>query len=418
MTSRSRLLFHLPLLALAMFCVLGVSAQIARAQTYSVIHTFTGWDGSYPTSTLVFDRAGNLYGTTESNQASYGIGGGVLFQLKHAGSGWTINPLHDFLIPYTNGSGPVNYGGLTFGPDGSLYGSTAYGGVTCGEQGDDCGVAFRAQPSPSVCKSSLCPWDYTLMNQFTNVANPEGSVVFDAAGNLYGTTQSGGIYELSPSGRGWNESVIYQLNDAAISSGVVMDNAGNLYGVWMQGLHGSTNGGVFQLSPSASGWTENVLYTFSGGNDGATPIGGLVFDNAGNLYGTTSTGGSAGGGTVFELSPSGGGWTFNLVCSIRGTGHSGPQSALTVDSQGNLYGTTSLGGSHGGGSVFKASRSGNNWVCNDLHDFQAGSDGLSPVGGVTLDSQGNLYGTTASGGSQNGFCAGESGCGVVWEITP
>jgi uncharacterized repeat protein (TIGR03803 family) len=404
-------------LVLAIFCVLGMTAQIARAQTYSVIHTFTGGDGASPTSTLVLDRAGNLYGTTQINEISGGFGGGLLFQLKRAGSSWTFNPLHDFGSPIGDGVEPLNYGGLTFGADGALYGSTAYGGVTCGEQGY-CGVAFRARPAPTVCKTSLCPWDYTLLNQFTNVSQPAGKVAFDAAGNLYGTTLSGGVYELSPSGGAWNESVIYQFNDAAISAGMVMDNAGNLYGVWMQGTQGNTNGGVFELSPSPSGWTENALYSFTGGNDGATPIGGLVFDNAGNLYGTTSTGGSAGGGTVFELSPSGGGWTFNLVCSLRGAGHSGPQSALTLDSQGNLYGTTYLGGSHGGGSVFKASRNGNNWGCSDLHDFQVGSDGVSPIGGVALDSQGNLYGTTVSGGSQNDFCAGESGCGVVWEITP
>lgn len=126
---------------------------------------------------------------------------------------------------------------------------------------------------------------------------------------------------------------------------------------------------------------ETVLYSFTGGSEGSTPLGDLIFDNAGNLYGSTSTGGSEGGGAVFELSPSGNGWTYKLVCSLQGFSNmSGPQSALTMDSQGNLYGTTFSGGGFGAGEVFKAARMGNNWVCSDLYDFQVGSDGYNPLG--------------------------------------
>jgi hypothetical protein len=415
MTSRTRFQFRLRFTAIA-FAILSAlvigAAQTALAQTYSVIHTFSGSDGIDPTSTLVQDRAGNFYGTTESGGSSGGsAGAGVLFQLKRAGSGWIFVPLHDFGQPVSYGTMPLNYGGLTFGPDGILYGSASYGGLLdCGQS--YCGVVFRLQPPATACRSALCPWDYSLMYQFTNVEYPEGNVVFDTAGNLYGTTEFGGVYEISPSNGGWTESLIGAA-DGEINGGMVIDGAGNLYGVWGEGYQ--TKGGVFELSPTSSGWTETVLYSFTGGSDGALPVGGLIFDNAGNLYGSTSTGGIEGGGTLFELLPSGSGWTFKLLWSLPGSANSGPQSALTMDSQGDLYGTTVHGGAHGGGSVFKGTRIGNNWVVNDLYDFQQGSNGVFPVAGVTLDSQGNLYGTTSSGGNTD---ACYDGCGVIWEITP
>jgi uncharacterized repeat protein (TIGR03803 family) len=233
---------------------------------------------------------------------------------------------------------------------------------------------------------------------------------------MYGTGEFGTVYEISPSGGGWTASQIAWVGDEGTNAGLVIDAAGNLYGV--AGGPARSNGEVFELSPSSSGWTETTLYSFTGGSDGSVPVGGLVFDNAGNLYGSTSNGGSGGGGTVFELSPSGAGWTFNLLCSLQGTGYSGPQSSLTLDSQGNLYGTTYSGGQHGGGSVFKATRNGNNWVCTDLHDFEQDGNGVSPIAGVTLDSQGNLYGTTAYGGLKEPDYCGTDGCGMVWEITP
>jgi uncharacterized repeat protein (TIGR03803 family) len=389
--------------------ILFVAAIAAHAQTYTIIHKFTnGSDGSLPTSTLVPDRAGNMYGTTENG----GTQSGVLFQLKRAGSGWILVPLHDFALP--NGDQPLNYGGLTFGPDGAIYGTTYYGGLLeCGEGQSYCGVAFRLQPPPTACTSALCPWDYSLVYQFTSSGanGPEGSLVFDTAGNLYGTGSA--IYELSPSGGSWNESVIPGV-DNYVTAGMIVDSAGNLYGTSWDYHSGGT---VFELSPSSSGWTETTLYSFTGGGDGSTPVGGLVFDSAGNLYGSTTNGGSGGGGTVFELSPSGGGWVFNLICSLQGPVNSGPQSALTLDGQGNLYGTTYNGGAHSGGSVFKATRSGNNWACSDLHDFEQDGNGASPIAGVTVDANGNLYGTTTTGGGSRN-CSGGLGCGVIWEIAP
>lgn len=140
-------------------------------------------------------------------------------------------------------------------------------------------------------------------------------------------------------------------------------------------------------------------------------MGGLIFDSAGNLYGSTSYGGSGGGGTIFELSPSSGGWALSTLCSFGNgpPGSFGPQSALTLDAAGNLYGTTYGNGSFFDGMAFKATRSGSNWTCTDLFDFN-GDFGLFPIGGVTVDANGNLYGTASETESHDS--------GVVWEITP
>jgi len=139
---------------------------------------------------------------------------------------------------------------------------------------------------------------------------------------------------------------------------------------------------------------------------------GLIFDQAGNLYGSASSGGSGNGGTVFELMPSNGNWNFNLLYSLSGSGGSrnGPLRSLTMDAAGNLYGTTYSDGAYGAGSVFKLKPSNGAWTYTDLYDFTGGDDGANPYGGVTLDANGNLYGTTAFGGA--------SDAGVVWEITP
>src|SRR5581483_3699775 len=147
--------------------------------------------------------------------------------------------------------------------------------------------------------------------------------------------------------------------------------AGNLYGTATAGgTYGK--GVVFELSPSGGGWTEHVLYTFQGGNDGGQPVAGLIFDNAGNLYGATASWGSGGGGTVFKLSPTGGAWTYSVLTSL--TGGDGPVASLTLDRSGNLYGTTFMDDPAGYGSVFRLAPSGSGWTYTDLHDFTGGSD--------------------------------------------
>jgi uncharacterized repeat protein (TIGR03803 family) len=172
-------------------------------------------------------------------------------------------------------------------------------------------------------------------------------------------------------------------------------------------------GGVFQLTPSGPGWTESLYPT--PGQGGTYPNQGLVRDPEGNLYTTASGGGWHNGGTAFELQVAGGSWNFQLLYDF-GPGGSGvdPSGTMTMDTAGNLYGVTERGGASDGGAVFELSPSNGGWTYRSLHDFTGGSDGGNPFGNVTVDSNGNLYGTAASGGSQN--C--HSGCGVVWEITP
>ena len=166
------------------------------------------------------------------------------------------------------------------------------------------------------------------------------------------------------------------------------------------------------MTPSGSGWIENVIYNFRDGTDGGYPYAGLIVDQSGNLYGTTTDAGTGGGGTVFELSPSGGGWTYSVLYSIAGPfGYQcGPAWALVMDVGGNLYGTTQCDGASGRGNVFKLTPSNGSWTYTSLYDFTGGSDGWLPLSSVVFDANGNLYGTAAAGGADDK--------GVVWEITP
>ena len=181
-------------------------------------------------------------------------------------------------------------------------------------------MVYSLSPPATGCKTALCPWTETILYQFTggsDGSNPGGNLTFDRAGNLYGTTPYGGafgqgtVFKLTPSNGGWTESVLHSFTGGSDgeqpNGGVILDEAGNLYGTTWEGggsgCWGPGCGTVFQLTPSGSGWKENILYSFQYGTDGGYPIGGLIFDPSGNLYGTTTSGGSGGGGTVFELSP-------------------------------------------------------------------------------------------------------------------
>jgi uncharacterized repeat protein (TIGR03803 family) len=174
-------------------------------------------------------------------------------------------------------------------------------------------------------------------------------------------------------------------------------------------------GAVYQLTHTGSGWTEHVLHSFNAETDGAFPSGNPVIDSSGNVYGETESYGPNSGGTVWELSPGNGGWTFSVLYSFPDGPGTGPYGGLLLDRAGNLYGTAINDGAHEYGSVFKLSPSANGWIYTDLHDFTGGSDGGLPYSSVSMDSDGNLFGVTEVGGSSQN-CA--SGCGVVWEITP
>jgi uncharacterized repeat protein (TIGR03803 family) len=388
--------------------VLLAGPKATPAQTYSEIYQFTAADGSPLTSTLLLDRGGKLYGTTEYGQ--YGTCGwsGMVYQLKPVGSNWVLNPLHCFTTPLggNDGAFPLDYGGLTFGPDGSIYGTTNEGGINNGS--DSLGTVFKLTPPVTACVTTLCPWNSTVLYKFgTNSPDgtfPNGNVVFDAAGNMYGTTGfgghgDGGAFEVTHANGVWTESLIYAFNNGAeAQAGLIFDSAGNLYGTLPYG--GLGYGLVFQLTPGQSGWTQNVVYRFTDGADGKTPFAGLVMDPAGNLYGATHLGGANNGGVVYELSPSGGGWTFSVLYSFPGNG--GPQSALTMDPAGNLYGTTQNDGKNQLGNIFELSPGQDGWTYADLHSYALGDHGAAPYAGVTVAPDGTLYGV---GGS------------VAWKIT-
>ena len=402
-------------------CVLGVVAtQPAEAQTYTVIHNFMGGaDGDEPNYGLTIDAGGNLYGTTFGGDS----GTGTVYVLSPGSAGWALTPLYVF----TGGSdGAAPYAAVIFGPDGSLYGTTGFGGIpnpacTTGGGKTGCGTVYKLTPSNG-------SWTESVLYDFsggTDGASPLGGrLVFDQAGNFYGTTFSGGggscpggcgvVYELTPSDGGWTESVLYSFsggNDGANPwAGVIFDQSGNLYGTTSGGgTYGY--GTVYELMPSASGWTLKTLYSFQNQQDGGQPYAGLIFDQSGNLYGATTEGGTGKGGTVFELTPARGGWNFNTLYGFPGSGGQaaqGPVASLIMDSVGNLYGATAGDGANGFGSVFKLTPSAGSWTYTSLHDFTSGSDGKLPRSNLVFDRNGNLFGT-AYGGT--------TGYGVVFEIT-
>lgn len=385
---------------------LGIVATIlnvlptAQGQTYTVLHTFSGQgDGSSPLAGPTIDRAGNLYGTTTGFITG---GNGTVFKLSRAGSGWILHTLYTFQAG-TDGRDPQAR--VVFGPDGSLYGTTTNGGLGFG-------TVFNLRPAATVCPTVQCSWTETVLYRFTggsDGAYPQyGDLTFDAAGNIYGTASGGGggcgeegcgvVFELSRSGSGWTESVLYSFNGGSAGSapysGVTFDNAGNLYGTT------TLTAAVYELSPSLSGWTENTLYHFQ--NDQA--YGDLVY-RQGSLYGTTFN------GTVYEMYLNGGRWNYELLYGGVGAGL---YATPAFDASGNLY--AAGGASVNFGFVFELSPGSNGWTYTELFNYNDApfSDGFSPTGGVVLDASGNLYGTTFEGGDQN---CGE-GCGVVWQLTP
>lgn len=405
--------------------------QPAYAQTYTVIHSFLGGaDGNEPAYGLTIDQTGNLYGTTFSGDD----GTGTIFRLRFRNGVWQLNPL--YLFPGGPQSpGAINYSGVILGPGGALYGTTAYGGLgqeNCTTWGGTrgCGTVFKLQPPVSFCVNATCFWSWTRLFAFdggSGGAEPYGGVpIFDRDGNLYGTTYAGGggnctggcglVYKLSPSPGGWTQTVLYRFSgsngDGSYPwAGVIFDSAGNLYGTTQLGGEFGY-GTIYQLTPSGSGWTEQVLYSFRRQQDGGWPYAGLVLDAAGNLYGATTVGGPGDGGTVFQLSPNGQDWIYQPICTFTrqlGELAGGPVATLVRDTAGNLYGATGGDGAFGFGSVFKASRSGDTWTCTSLHDFTSGNDGRLPRSNLVMDSSGNLYGTAAGG---------EHGFGVTYQVTP
>jgi uncharacterized repeat protein (TIGR03803 family) len=399
---------------LAMLSVLAVAmAQDAQAQTFSVLHYFTGGlDGDDPYAGVTVARSGVLYGTAADGGSH---SAGTVFKLSQVNSSWVSTPLYEF----TGGNASLPLGGVVVGPNGALYGTTFGVGV------ETFGTVFELTPQPTFCRGVLCYWNETVLHTFmgSDGSGPQAeNLVFDSAGNIYGTTGGGGMYdsgvafELTPSGGGYTESILHSFGNGTDArepvAGVVFDAAGNLYGTAPSGGNGSPEvchgscGAVYQLMPSNGGWVENVLVNFDVTN-GKAPYGNLIIDSSGNLYGTTASGGQNGGGVVYELSPSGGGFNYSMLYSFSACDSKG---GLAEDAAGDLFGVCYSGGAHQDGWVFELTNCSQGCSLVDLHDF-SGSDGMNPYGGPALDASGNLYGTTGAGGTG---CA--QGCGVVWEI--
>jgi uncharacterized repeat protein (TIGR03803 family) len=404
----------------------------AAAQTEKVLYNFgEGEEYDSPFGSLILDAKGNLYGIT--------IGGGAylygtVFKLTPTAEGtWTRTVLHNF-GKGKDGASPQ--AGLIFDAVGNLYGTTASGGAgsSCGFVG--CGTVFELMPGADGV------WTEKILHNFGEHSDdgfePFGSLIFDSAGNVYGTTFGGGsvpkvcsnssatgcgtVFELTPTAGGDRaERVLHSFGESEDGrnpeSSLVFDSAGNLYGTTFVGGSGSSCanatgcGTVFELTPGArAGWTEKVIHNFTNnGRDGYEPVGNLAFDSAGNLYSTTSAGGTGSScgyldqcGTVFELTPgTGGGWREKVLHNFTGTGQDGftPYAGLTLDGVGNLYGTTYSGGTYGNGAVFELSRTAGGTE-TVLYSFEGGAgDGQYPEANLILDAAGNLYGTTFAGGA-------------------
>lgn len=292
-------------------------------------------------------------------------------------------------------------------------------------------VETSAQPAP--------PRELVLhrFQQSRGGALPEATLAIDRADVLYGTTRNGGkgtectercgtVFKLRRSAMGYTSTVIHDFRGSdggfPLAGVLVEKRTGALYGTTPSG--GMGNGTAFKLTPTGNGYSEAVLHFFHGSSDGLDPVGGLIADASGALYGTTF-GGGAGFGTVFKLTPSASGYTETILYAFRG-GNDGefPMDRLVADKAGALYGTTANGGQPkcsvssfpGCGIVFKLTPSTSGYTESVLHRFQAGSDGAYPYAGVIVDATGSLYGTTVLGGVTT--CNGGTGCGTVYKLTP
>jgi uncharacterized repeat protein (TIGR03803 family) len=348
-------------------------------------------DGNTPAGSVILDNSGNLYGTTgyggTGNCVLLGtkVGCGTVYELSppaQKGGEWTETVLYSFP---TARQGYLPNGNLVFDSAGNLYGATMFGGgygTTCDAFYQYCGAVFELSPP----KTKGGKWTEKVLHGFkggTDGANPNGGLIFDSKGTVYGTSSGGG-----------NEG----------------------------GECGSGGcGTVFELKPPTTkggAWTETMLYRFDPGTSGAAePVAGVIFDRRGNLYGTTLGGGDSGWGTIFQLVPrSNGRWAERVLYHFRDDKDgSHPRAGLVLDAKGDLYGTATGGGSAGNGTLFRLQPAGESWSFAALYDFTAKPDGAYPVGTVIFDEAGNVYSTTQNGGTGQ-VCQG--GCGTVFEVSP
>ena len=397
----------------------------------TVLHAFTGADGAFPVASLTADAAGNFYGTTQIGGT---YGSGTVFRLSPVSSGgWRYSVLYEF----TGGNdGGQPLGSLVFDAEGNGYGTAAAGGTA------GVGVVFKlSQPA----LPGNLPEESVLYNfqGGTDGELPFGNVIFDTAGNLYGTTSRGGvghvgclsgcgtIYELSPAGNGlWQETILHAFIDAFSEgaephAGLVFDTAGNLYGTTNSGgnndvcntFNSDGCGSVFELKQTSPGKWQLVSFDFNL-NDGGRPEAAVTLDGKGNLFGTTSVGGAFNGGTVFSLTQESGQWKAGKLYSFT-QANSQPSGNIAVDSAGNLYGTTYQGGANDWGSVFQLVPKAGGLTERTLYSFPVAGNraGAYPSGGVFIDGSGNLFLTASEGGNLNDCLSTGAGCGTVIELS-
>jgi uncharacterized repeat protein (TIGR03803 family) len=411
--------------ALALVFSLPSTVVPANAQTFKVLHRFNGRDGSGALGQLVRDAAGNTYGAGNeggSGKCKGSTGCGVAFKLNKNGK---VVWLHSF--NGANGQNPA--AGWLRDAAGNLFGTTQYGGKSNQLCSLGCGVVFKLD------KTGRETILHKLSGNLDGEA-PVGPLIEDVTtGDLYGTTIAGGtkgfgvVFKMGQTGK---ETVLHNFTGADgcfPNAGVIQDASGNLYGTTLYGGAGSScgagYGGVYKIDAVGK---QMVLHSFES-TDGSYPTSVLLLDTRGNLYGTTEGGGNfqqecltAGCGVVFELSPqSDGRWkaaTLYMFCPQPGCGDGSlpRQGPLLMDSSGNLYGTTATGGADGNGVVFKLdTTTGRETV---LHSFTGGTDGNYPFTGLSTDKTGNLYGTTLYGGNAKCALGSYVGCGVVFKLTP
>jgi uncharacterized repeat protein (TIGR03803 family) len=400
----------------------------------TVVYRFKGGsDGFLPyNADLIADRTGALYGTTlwgGGGPSCSGRGCGTVFKLAPGVTGYTESVLYRF----QGGLDGANPSGLVADSSGALYGTTASGGgKACREHA--CGTVFKLTPARSGYAETVL---YRFHGGRDDGSHPYAGLIIDRKGALYGTTVNGGsavcsgrcgtVFKLTPSASGYAESVLHRFGGVRDGlnpyARLILDENGALFGTTAYGggvnfVCGGGCGTVFKLSPAGSGYAETVLHRFEI-SDGELPYGNLMAGEKGALYGTTSLGGSIGAGTVFKLAPTGSGYAETLLYSFQGGSDGGqPIAGVIADKSGAIYGTTWSGGREPyGGTVFKLTPTGSGYSETVLYRFQGGSDGYEPFGGLTPDGTGALFGMTEYGGIPTTEC-GTRGCGVVFEIIP